>query len=512
MSNFFASIDFFGEEIKFLINKNTSYKTKVGGIFSMIWCAIGVAVLIFNLKKVFQKQDPTTSTFQQVLPAKIENITTDDLQMIVDLNENDSNNVLTFYDFNITTIASKVTQFKNQRISVNTEVPSYNLINEDSGWKKCQTLKESKLANLMKIGNQVKEVQWCSYFKDDLLLGGDYAETGYVNLISNSFYIDLCSIKNIPKEKCKNETYLNAQYDNTNWGLDIRLMDKYYNDSAHEGYSPYSTFEIVHLDFKKEYQFFIRLRKNVVETDDNFIFNFFEKRINIFYSISSRTMVEFTKTDGKFGYQRIMWNIQLDKGNTIYVRSYFKLDSALANFAVILNFTKLLLVSINRIVNWDSFGDHLINQLYRTEEQNFDMKLFSTVKLDNKKKNDIQQQNMLGNTSNIVIYDNKNIFNPKPPENQQPNKISDANYDDTLFKIPFSLYSHFAARYIFFCPGNKRINPCYLKAIEKLNKIHLDFMNLLQSSIKIDNLVELIRKKKELFSSNDQIIPFYIIN
>jgi hypothetical protein len=438
----FKNMDIYGDELKFRVNGRTTYKTLLGSILSLITLLFGVLIFATNISKVIRKENPSViiqNSYSNDYP--VENLTSNDFEIIMDLSESNRNGKIFGYPLPI-----QESTLMNQKISISDLIQSDVQPITNSSFSNCSKIDSlwSELAVSLK-NRQTMNNLICSNFDGNMTLGGDFTSKGFLNLAFGQVIIDLCKI--FPN--CSSE-WLSKQWEESNFSLTYRYINKYFNASNYlqgSGYTAISQIMQIRLDY--EHLFSFRIQKNIIETDNNLLFNFYPNSFITFYTVKSLNYQSYAKTSqSKYGpnHLNIMFNANLDQSVSYYKRTYAKLDSALANSIALIKLITMLMTSINKIINFDTLCNYLISNLYR-EKQPLKSTLNQTelVNINNEKNS---SNNVNNKYSSIQIYNKTGILVKSQAELmrattktkhklEKKGKIIDLKFSLTLFQKIF---------------------------------------------------------------------------
>ena len=155
-----------------------------------------------------------------------------------------------------------------------------------------------------------------------------------------------------------------------------------------KGYDEFQDYEQKIIRASEDQIIDIKLQKNLIYSDDNYLFNFYPKKIYQFYTYSDINIYSAPRmNDPKIA--SFSFTIQLDKNQITYYRSYMKVDQLLANTMSILSVLLLVFENLTKLFEYKSVEYFLMKKLYYfNSKKNYRMiKLRKESLIKNMKKN-----------------------------------------------------------------------------------------------------------------------------
>jgi hypothetical protein len=253
-----------------------------------------------------------------------------------------------------------------------------------------------------------------------------------------------------------------------------------------------------------EHSFAMKIQKNIVETDENLLFNFYPNSFSTFFTISDVSYNYYEKSPhGKYGPNElnICYNVNLDQRVSYYYkRSYTKLDAALANSIAIIKLVTIIMSTLNKVFNMDKVRDHLISKLYKIKSKNnFPLQKSELIQLNTQ------------NNNNRLIISQKYNSPIRVEDKKENNKIfcneEKANkYSITGQEISLNLFAKFLIRAFPFL-YKKPMAKAYKNAVSMLINKDLEIRYILQKMIFFENYKLKIAEREKI-----EILDFIIIS
>ena len=374
------NIDIFPLNFNFNIKDNDLLKTFWGGIFSVSLFVTSIALVVYNLYSYSKSQSPIVLISQNFIADKPpELLDISNLQFIpFFLNRDVKPIIFDIVPQNISFIS----------LDINGTNPPIDLIIGQTD--KCSKAKDNFSINL---SNSIYETVHIdpnnisclikNYSIDDIKLGGSPVLTKQVRQIEFSIKYDLCSNKNFLLI-CRNNT---AQLLNP-FFLNIFFNNHYSDLNLAQGYRLFQDFQQKIISAGEDYIIEITVEKNTIYSDDNYLFNFYPKRIYKYYAYTNININSYPRR-GDPNFATFNFIIRLDKYETNYYRSYMKLDQLLANTMSIFSVLLLLFENLTKIFEFKSVEYYLMKKLYyfNLKENCGIIKLESLIKNMKKKTN-----------------------------------------------------------------------------------------------------------------------------
>ena len=268
--------DIFPLNFNFNIKDSNLLKTVWGGIFSVLFGLASISLVIFNLYSYLKNKSPTVFISQDFIgfkPAQAFNIS--NLQFIPFFIDN------YVYEFDIIpdNIIFNSINRKNSNLSKSLIIGKTDY---------CSNANDSISMNLsnnlfssLKIANDKSLCLIKNHSIDNIELGGSIFSNQHFGEIEFSMKFDLSS----------NENFFNASENLTNLNKIpihfIFLFFNYHSDvNLDKGYDEFQDYEQKIIRASEDQIIDIKLQKNLIYSDDNYLFNFYPKKIYQFYTYS----------------------------------------------------------------------------------------------------------------------------------------------------------------------------------------------------------------------------------
>ena len=347
--------DLFALNFKFNIKNKVLLKTVWGGIFSVLLILLTVALVIYNCYTFFKHRTLSLINSEIFIVDKLgEKFDLNNISFITYLADGNLSSINMDYVYNISTFTSiDFNPLSFSKNSIGSIDKCSNATNNDS-----ITLAK-QLQNMIKMDT---ENSYCfnKYISiDSVKLGGSPGITQEFRDIENYMLFDLCSNKDL-QSNCKSQVYLKEYLYNY-----FISYYNYYNDVSSElGYKKFLDYEMKVLSASEDVIISIKLQKNIVNLDNNYLFNFVPIKTYQYYTYSKVDISSRPRLSNYTNELSVIYNIQLDKYQKVYNISYMKLDQLLANTMSIFSVLLFIFENLTKFVEYRSVEYHLMKKLY----------------------------------------------------------------------------------------------------------------------------------------------------
>ena len=194
---------------------------------------------------------------------------------------------------------------------------------------------------------------------DKIELGGGIATTQQIKKIVARFQIDIC--KTFVGNQCYNQSFLKIANPFT---YSLFLNNYFVNMSSKRGYQEFTDFyNLDSISFDSDVSVIMKIKKNTIYTDDNILFNFLPPKLDLYYTYSVVQLLSKERT-GPTNLLTVSFDIELDKFQNVYRRSYMKIDQLLANTMSIFSVLLLIFESLTKFIVYGSLEFYLMKKLY----------------------------------------------------------------------------------------------------------------------------------------------------
>jgi hypothetical protein len=209
---------------------------------------------------------------------------------------------------------------------------------------------------------------------DTVELGGSLGLTQQSRSLVLSATYYLCTLVGLEND-CHNQSVLSVTPI-----IVVIYYNNYYSDmKASNGYLDFEDHELFKFSAGFDLTVKIYFQKNVVTSDDNYIFSFIPLRNYTYYTTSK---VEFIPTARSIPeIPTLLYSVELDKYLQIYHREYIKLDQLLANTMSVFSVLVLVFENLTKIFEFQSIEFYLMKKLYYFEPNDGE---FSSITNQNK--------------------------------------------------------------------------------------------------------------------------------
>ena len=452
-SSFIKSLDIYGETFSFNINGKSNIKSYVGGLFSIITIVLTLMLIVYNFIIWITSQNPIvtlTSVYRDPSVKEIISLTDIEFAMGVTILETNSEP----RDYKLlqdSIINNKKSLFPKLTGNVNvvgkmSPCPTYGNLNTElfktniSKEELLKTLRDNERTlsdngNLLssKIYSRYKENAskfLCATYNNDAknisIIADILSTAGLVDEFQSNTHIDLCSFE----KQCNNSTALIQKTLDAKAKILFFYKDTYPDMQVTQGYSSSLVSEIIPIDYTVNYNIVLTVKKNIVITDNNILFNFLSNKNTEFYSYVINVWPKTKAENDRADVMKISIKYIMDKQINYFNRSYEKVDSLIANTYAIYGF---IIISCQIIVGLIDIGKvdfYLMNKLYTYEILDSNGNIVSYSRNESKVKENVEKfidKNQVNKVQEdpdkmVVLKENasrENVVNPKPIENKE---------------------------------------------------------------------------------------------
>lgn len=406
MKRFFINQDSFLEIPSFRVKGEDGYKTLTGGILYVVYLFFYMSISMYYLINNFSNYQPIISTYSTSTNFGNEIILNhENIQLALSFYEEKESILPVTFD-----ISSEIT---HKKIDVINNIFNEVSIGEAIKCKDLETIilsqnKNNKLENkdlqllpfyqLKKHLNVLEDNTYCNYFKQNLIYGGDLLSTGLKNVLENEIIIDACSIKGITKEDCNNIQKLStfSNLNNFNWIFLFKNFEL--NPNLDLGYNAFTESLQNEFDLGMDHIITFTYVKNILTTDNNFIFDFIKPKIITFPSF----IINHLKVPrvGNSNEVKLIISFEQSSYDINHDRGYIRLDSILANIQAVVSIFEIFILYLGKLLNYGKLDVYIANKSYNVVNNN--KKIKNSLKIKNSIK-DIIKNNLLNKDNSKVI-------------------------------------------------------------------------------------------------------------
>lgn len=494
LNKYLNKIDMYGSNFEFNINGQGSVTSIFGGLLTLSTIILTILLIAYNIYTFVNKPEPiVTSTVQYLDPSNIESIS--------------SSNIEVGMGFSIVTnnatpmpIVVKNTEIKNNKRKLFDPVAFEPHI---LGNLKSCNYEENKAKTLLseKINDRYKADSskiLCSDFlgidkivaannnskfnvTSEVELVTDPLNTGRIYELLVNNVIDLCSIDS----NCNDQQYMTNLNKDGNHILMIFYKDTYVSVNIQEGFESKVVTEAITVDYNSNYNVVFTVKKNTINTDRNILFNFKEKEKMVFHSYAVNVWPREKAASQPKNTMNVNLRFIIDKQDTIYERSYEKVDALIANTYAIYGLIVVICQIIIFIFDIGKVEFFLINNIYGFDIEKTDKELESKEN-HGKEVIEIGNQNRSSEISEFKTVNKRKSVSGEFTNNKTDN---DADDDKVLKRNVFKL---FFDKYLGCCcsKSNYRIS---LEKAEELLENDLNIITIIKKMIKLEKIEEEIK-------------------
>ena len=334
---FIKNLDFYGQPLSFNIKGKEDIRSFIGGISSLIYQLIFLVLFSSNFYSFAFNRTPIITVTN--LFRSLENIETIPEDKFLFLNFFSKFDVSGLKEPNLTTIqnANKIilSTYENTKNTMKSEKDEIgNLISCNSSPFFKDNLVIKNLSMKIESKDNVDFAKCFNFKNNTLSLGGDFIYGNIEKDISMTFTYNICDYLNYSKcnitEKSHLPSSLNGIY------LINFLKNHYINYNNKNGFSEFYQNINTPIDFDLDYFFEIKVKKVVISTDNNYIYNIIPNKVITTYIYSINTSTTPKKPNTRYELFSLNYFITPDIYEDSVERSYLKFDGMLANIGSIM--------------------------------------------------------------------------------------------------------------------------------------------------------------------------------
>ena len=355
MKKCFKFFDLFPLNFKFNIKNNQLIQTLWGGVFSLLLILLTLALILYNTYTYFKNHTPIVLYSQKYIgDHKAEEISLDNFNFINFLTET------TVKPINLNLLSSGSIFISINLNPINVSKNSFGNFDKCSNAKNNDSITlVNNLQNTLKVDSQ----NFYCFNKynsiDNIELGGNIGTTEQLRQIQFYMQFDLCSYKDI-QPGCTNSAYLKQ----LSYIYNLNFYNYYSDMTSDKGYVKFKDFYNILFSPFNDINVLIKLQKNIVYSDDNYLFNFFPITTFEYYSYSTVEISTIERQSSNTNYLIFRIMIEMDKYQNVYNRTYMKLDQLLSNTLSIFSVLLLICKNLTKFVEYRSVEYYLMKKLY----------------------------------------------------------------------------------------------------------------------------------------------------
>jgi hypothetical protein len=358
---FIKKNDYYMDKPAFNLKGEEGNRTVIGGCLGILYVLIYIALFVYYLIQNYSDYSPTISNYS------IAHSFEQDESVIIDKNIFEF--AYAFYETGENFKNLEINDYKSEVKFIHEQLgDNYEYKPTDIGSiKKCPDLTPDELAEHLPYQRMLKinKNLLCDELQEDPQFSGNFLDHLIRNQVEATLDINLCSIPEIGNDICNNRKKLE------DFSLDKDLRWTFGFKNSHlttekpvsgpdNGYVNFSDYIEQDFDLSLDHVIVVTLQINNIETDNNFIFDFFPHDVTTFYTLKAQHSLVPRALE--VNNLRIKVVFELDKYEVNNTRSYVKFDSIIANIQAV---TYLMDVFFMYIVSVFNFGklDKLISNI-----------------------------------------------------------------------------------------------------------------------------------------------------
>ena len=450
MLEFIKRQDYYSETPAFKIKGEDGYKTLLGGVLFIIYFVIYFFLTLYYLINNYTNYKPIVSSISEASDYSIEHTFNHDIfQVAVSMFEEGKQIKPMKLSFTSEISHEKISAINNQYIHENIgefiecKVLENNIINNakanDSALghrnlnvdnntegpvqslsSTIQSRLDSNLYPYSSFKQYLKVLEnhsYCASFHDDIKVGGDLVNSGVKNNIIGHFDIDTCKIDEMNTDICSDNIKLSKFSKDKKLYWVMAFKNNHLTPDLKEGYSAFTDSIVGEFDLGSDHEIVMTYSKNILSTDNNFIFDFVPPQEITFptFTIMHRLIPKDSNPDKV----KIFLKLKLSNFDVNHSRGYVKLDSIIANIQAITYLVDVFFISLCQFFHYGKMDIFIANKAY----QIFDNP--ETVKSN--RRNSSIVSNILKNN---IVNNNNNVNSNKHKYSNLYGKSS--NFDSRL--------------------------------------------------------------------------------
>lgn len=360
-----SRLDMYGQTISFNLNGNSSIGSCLGGVMTIITFLFTLFIILYNFITWIKNREPIAISQEEYRNVTItEQIPHSSIELGLGLSIFEvSPNPLEFKLDGIDMKNTKSTLYPVSSSNIEIKGQMKNCLNSNS-----QLLRESFISQ---YGDTTGNI-YCSDFSDNtddnaVELVSDPLNTGSVKSFSVNTEIDICSIPSQQVGQQFDCSSKDSQLSLTKLGKHKMIV--YYKDNfpdmyTYEGSSTDIIAEVITMDFTSNYNIVFTVRKNIIETDRNIIFNLSENDLNTVYSLVVNVWPVTKPTEQPTSIMKVNFRYEIDRKVTYINRGYRKLDALIADSYAMYGFVYVVSSLVVAFFDLGKAEFYLINRLY----------------------------------------------------------------------------------------------------------------------------------------------------
>jgi hypothetical protein len=335
-NNFLKNLDKFGSTVSFNIKGDKNVKSYIGSFFTISFYLLYIAMLLFNFYSFLNDKSPQI-------------------------------NILARYKENSTILQDE--NFLNMTFAIKSRTDGLKLILENSSFyqatenqsssidqvgimENCTIRQRSQTLESRQYYKTHKDFLYCSNIYKKAYLGGDLSQSSD-NSIYGAINFDLC--KSID---CNQDMELALH----EYKIALTLDNFYTCFNITEGFKPFLQVQIFEFDFRSDYFVEINVKRNIMSTNPNILFNF-KDNVIIYNNQFDATILPTTRPSNS-KLMTIKFKITLDNIETVSVRNYMTLNTLFANTLSTMTAINAIIKIIHDITTYGNAERLFINNLY----------------------------------------------------------------------------------------------------------------------------------------------------
>ena len=433
LKSFIKNLDIFPGTFEFNLNGKGLNKSFIGGVTSLLAIILFLIVAIYTLNSFFSKRNPLI----------INELYYEPNMLPVDLNKTDIQMFLSLWDISKLTkknISSPYSDIKETVIDISKSLTG--VLNSKTiigNFIDCNVDNQSSFDfynnYTKKYGGFGLSGYLCSNFIPETIKFGGDLFGGHLNFLDFNITLDLCSFEK-NETNCKNPDYWKNS--NFKYNFNLVLYDTFSDILSQKGYTKFTNSYIFDFNYNQITNLDIKILKNKISSDTNFLYNLYDNVNDTFLSIESISISNSPRTDFINNPNIYTINVHLDLPihYLLITRIYPKLDSILANISAIYSIIFFFANTLISILNYGNVEFYLMKNLYYIDDDHTkkNQKLKSAIK--RRKNNLIKEELEIINSDRISIEHSKEIVEGVGDHNHSVNII---NNDKIRKKLKDSL-------------------------------------------------------------------------
>ena len=366
IKKFIKKNDYYMDTPAFNLKGEDGNRTLIGGCLGILYIVIYIALFVYYLIQNYSDYSPTITNY--TIAHSFEQDET------VEIDKNIFEFAYAFYETGKTFKNLEINDYKSEIKFIHEQLgENYEYTPIEIGTiKKCYDLTKEELAEHLPYQRMFKidKNLLCDELFENPKFSGNFLDHLIRNQVEATIDVNLCSVPDIGKDICTNRKKL------LEFSLEKDLRWTFGYKNAHlstekpesgpdNGYVNFSDYIEQDFDLSLDHEIIVTLQINNIETDNNFIFDFFPHDLTKFYTLKAQhSLVPRALETNNL---RVKIIFELDKYEVNNTRSYVKFDSIIANIQAVTYLMDVFFMYIASVFNFGKMDKLISNLVYQVK-------------------------------------------------------------------------------------------------------------------------------------------------